>query len=127
MALLTIPMGKRDALTLLNYKPTYGGFIRGKTSDEGEKKKALQADLVDLPEELLPITEKPLRRVLRLPTEEEPFPDDENMPPQSMKAVLQEKMERKEREKAELKKSRAIGATGSTPSVKVPYPPPSQK
>lgn len=126
-ALLTIPKEERDAPTLLDYEPTYRSFIRGKESTKGEKKKAPQIIPNDLPEELLPSFEKPLRGVLRLPTEEEPFPDDENMPPRSMKVVLQEKLERKEKEAAELKKSGAPGASGSTPSLKGPLPPPQKR
>lgn len=119
LVLLTIPREERDAPTILGYEATYRGRIRGKASNEGEKKKASQIDPVELPEERIPSVEKPLQGALRLPTEGEPFAEEaeEEMPPRSMRAVLQEKLER---EKAEKKKS---GASGSGPSQKVPPPP----
>lgn len=74
------------------------------------------------PEELLPSRDKPLRGTLRLPTEADPFQGEERMPPQNMKAVLQKKLEEKERELAEQKKSGVLGASSSVPSQKVPPP-----
>lgn len=49
------------------------------------------------------------------------------MPPRSMKAILQEKLERKEKEKAKREKAGTPKASGSIPSKKVPPPPQSHK
>lgn len=64
-ALLTISREERDAPTIFDYEATYGGRIRGKAIDGGEKEKDSQVDPSSLPEELLPSQDKPLRGVLR--------------------------------------------------------------
>ncbi|KAI8547267.1 hypothetical protein RHMOL_Rhmol07G0181400 [Rhododendron molle] len=80
----------RKRPTILDYEPTYGGKIRGKVIEGGEKKKDYEVDPTHFPEELLPSQDKPFRGVLRQPTEGEPFLEEakEKMPPQSVKAVL---------------------------------------
>ncbi|XP_058201035.1 uncharacterized protein LOC131315839 [Rhododendron vialii] len=124
-SLLTIPAEERDAPTILRYKATYGGRIRRKVTDEREQ--ASEVGSEDIPEELLPSFDKPLRGTIRLPAEEEPFREQEEMPPRSIKAVLQKRLEEKKKEKAELRKAGAPGASGSMSSKKTPPPPPSKK
>lgn len=74
--------------------------------------KSLEEDTFELPEERLPSKDKPLRGTLRIPTEAEPFEGEETMPPQGIKAILQKKLEEKEKNLAEQKKTGSLGASG---------------
>ncbi|KAG5530568.1 hypothetical protein RHGRI_025504 [Rhododendron griersonianum] len=73
LALLSIPAAERDAPTLLDYTPTYQGFIRQKatpivvTEQPVIEEEAPQDSFGEIPDILLPGIDRPLRGELRLP------------------------------------------------------------
>lgn len=125
-ALLSISKAKRDAPSLLDYTPTYQGFIRKKATpivvevqEEQEEEETPQDSFGEIPDILLPSIDRPLRRKIRLPRKEVAEEAEEEIPPKDIVAEL----ERRKKKKQEEEKAKAKGtASALAPIPKPPLP-----
>ncbi|KAI8568943.1 hypothetical protein RHMOL_Rhmol02G0239800 [Rhododendron molle] len=128
--LLSIPEVERDAPALLDYTPTYQGFIRQKATltivveqpkqEEEVEEEAPQDSFGEIPDILLPSVDRPLCEKLRLPRVEETEGEEQKeMPLENIVAEL----ERRKKKKQDEERARAAAKTGPSTTGPIPKPP----
>lgn len=122
-AILSFPEEERDAPAILDYTPTYQGFIRQKEApsvvvehpeqQEEKAEEVLEDSFDEIPDILLPSLQRPLRGKLKLPREQDIDEEGEEVEDMLSKDIIGE-LERKKKKRKEEEKAKAAAKSGSS-------------
>ncbi|KAE9455839.1 hypothetical protein C3L33_12256, partial [Rhododendron williamsianum] len=143
LSILSFPEEERDAPSILDYTPTYQGFIRQKETptviaekpeqqEEGKVEEVLEDSFGEIPDILLSSLQRPLQGKFRLPREEDTDEEGEEVEEMPPKDIIGE-LERRKKKKQEEAKAKAVAKSGPSaqglitktsqpPGAKVPPP-----
>lgn len=143
LSILSFPEEEGDAPSILDYTPTYQGFIRQKETptvitekpeqqEEGKVEEVLEDSFGEIPDILLPSLQRPLQGKFRLPREEDTDEEGEEVEEMPPKDIIGE-LERRKKKKQEEAKAKVVAKSGPSaqglitktsqpPGAKVPPP-----